>query len=250
MSQNKYFFKCTWCLQPSVFLGDVCFGRTQYFKDKNHLERLGDFLFFNLFNLLKMDSKQLNPKYTMCIETPRMWLCLPHIDDVALYASFMNTDDAHTFLAAHNFMSIEDEVEWINRVNKSKTDVVLSLIPKELGKVIGVMGIHGINHMHQTCRTGANIGNVKYQNKGFGTEAKMYVLKYAFHTLNMRKVCSAVHSNNPRSLQALKKAGYKVVGTQKEDLFRMGEYVDLHILEVFRNDWEIVFKRWKGKHGY
>lgn len=236
-------------LTTKCVLGDICFGCFQYLKDKNHLERLGDFCFLTYLNLLKMDSK-LDPKYTVCIETPRMWLCLPHTDDAALYASFMNTTDAHTFLAAHNFMSIENEIEWVNRVNNSSTDIVLSLIPKDLGEVIGVMGIHSINHVHQTCRTGANIGNAKYRDKGFGTEAKMHMLKHAFHTLNMRKVSSAVHSNNPRSLKALKKAGYKVVGTQKEQIFRMGEYVDLHIVEVFRSDWEIVFQEWKQKHEY
>lgn len=197
-----------------------------------------------------MDSKQLDPKYTVCIETPRMWLCLPHTDDAWLYASFMNTSDTHTFLSAHSFMSVAEETEWIHRVNNSKTDLVLSLIPKELGKVIGVMGIHKINHVHGTCMTGSNIGDEKHRNKGFGTEAKMHMLKHAFHTLNMRKVCSEVHSNNPRSLKALEKAGYKIIGTRKENFFCMGEYVDSHILEVFREDWENVFQEWKEKHRY
>ncbi len=61
------------------------------------------------------------------------------------------------------------------------------------------MGIHRINWKDRTATTGAVIGEKAYWDKGYGSEAKMLVLDYAFNMLNLRKICSQVLAFNKRS---------------------------------------------------
>jgi len=109
------------------------------------------------------------------------------------------------------------------------------------------MGLHQIDFIHGTAVTGAIIGEKEYQGKGYGTDAKMTLLNYAFNTLNLRKVCSDVISFNKRSLAYSKKCGYKIEGRQKQQFYRSGKYYDRVFLAIFRKNWPKIWAEWSKK---
>ncbi len=84
-----------------------------------------------------------------------------------------------------------------------------------------------------------------HQGQGYGTEAKMLLLDYAFNTLNLRKVCSTVLAFNGRSQRYNEKCGYVVEGVQKAQVFRDGSYHDLILMAVFRDDWLPVWREYQ-----
>jgi RimJ/RimL family protein N-acetyltransferase len=91
------------------------------------------------------------------------------------------------------------------------------------------------------------IGEKEYWGKGYGTEAKMLLLHYAFDTLNLRKICSSVISFNERSHKYSLKCGYKEEGRRKAQLFRDGKYWDEIQLAVFRKDWLLLWKKFQAE---
>jgi RimJ/RimL family protein N-acetyltransferase len=135
------------------------------------------------------------------------------------------------------------EREWLESLNKkSNTNVVLTIVVK--GKAIGIMGIHNICWTDGTATTGAFIGEKEYQGKGYGTDAKMALLNYAFNTLNLRKIKSEVKSFNTCSLKYSKKCGYKPEGCLKKHCFANGKYWDVIILGLFKEDWLPYWKKY------
>jgi RimJ/RimL family protein N-acetyltransferase len=109
------------------------------------------------------------------------------------------------------------------------------------------MGLHHISWIHRTATTGALIGEAQYRGNGYGTEAKMLLLDYAFRTLNLRKVCSNVIAFNERSQRYNEKCGYQVEGTQRKHIFRGGVYHDLILMAVFCEDWLPLWEAWKSQ---
>jgi RimJ/RimL family protein N-acetyltransferase len=122
------------------------------------------------------------------------------------------------------------------------------MIEKDSEKLIGVMGFHKIDTLNRNAGTGSNIGLSEFRGKGLGTEAKLYLLEYAFKTLGLHKVRSSVIDYNQSSIKSLEKCGYEQCGVRKEDLFRDGALRDLYLYEVFRPNWEKAFGKWKKKH--
>lgn len=168
-------------------------------------------------------------------------------EDVPLCLKWINDPEVREYLSVYQPMMEADENEWFESLHKQKdTNIVLTIVVD--GKAIGVMGLHHISMKDGVATTGAYIGEKEYWNKGYGTEAKMLLLHYAFHTLNLRKVCSSVIAFNERSHAYSLKCGYKEEGRRKKQIYRNGEYHDEILLAVFREDWQPLWETFAEEH--
>lgn len=169
-------------------------------------------------------------------------------EDIPLITTWINDQEVHQFLEISAPMSPEDEMKWHESIGtKKETDVIFAIVLEKSDEIIGVMGLHHINHKDKTATTGSFIGRKDLWSKGYGTEAKMLVLEYAFNTLNLRKTCSAVYDFNGRSKRCLEKCGYVVEGCRKEQKFRNGRYCDEFLLAVFKTDFIPLWEKYKKK---
>lgn len=165
-------------------------------------------------------------------------------EDVVQITEWMNDQEVTAFLSACFPLHLSQEEKWIEDVNQSTKDFVFGLQTND-NHFIGVMGLHGINFIDRFGKTGAYIGNKEYWGKGYGSEAKMILLDYAFNTLNLRKINSSVAAFNPRSHNYLKKCGYKEEGVRKKQIFHNGEYHDEILLSVFQEDWLALWRQFQ-----
>ncbi|MEX1014852.1 MAG: GNAT family protein [Candidatus Paceibacterota bacterium] len=167
--------------------------------------------------------------------------------DIPLLLRWINDPEVTQYLSAYLPMMEEDEREWFNSLSSKKPyDIVLTIMVD--CNPIGVIGIHNVSLKDRTATTGALIGEKDCWGKGYGTEAKMILLNYAFNTLNLRKINSSVFEFNERSYAYSIKCGYKEEGVRKQQLFRNGKYWDEILLTVFKEDWIPVWEEYKKKH--
>jgi RimJ/RimL family protein N-acetyltransferase len=160
----------------------------------------------------------------------------PSLEDVPTLTRWVNDPELRRFIKRPFPMTLHGEAEWIQSLLKrSDTDVVLVLDLK--GTHIGMMGIHRINWKDRTANTGAFIGEKQYWGKGYGTDAKMVLIDYAFNTLGLRKLSSHVYAFNERSIAYSKHCGYVEEGRLIRQRFIEGEYHDEVILSLFKEQW-------------
>lgn len=142
----------------------------------------------------------------------------------------------------------QQEKEWIDRIGKDDKEIHLIVEAVETGGkrvTIGIMGIHRINWKDRVAYTGAMIGEHKYLNKGYGTDAKMSLIEYAFNTLNLHKLCSNVFDFNQRSLKYSLKCGYQEEGRRRKHAFIQGQYRDVIELGVLKEEWLPVLEKYR-----
>lgn len=169
-------------------------------------------------------------------------------DDIPFITAWINDPEITKFLKVNVPMTPEDEMKWFESISAKKpNDIVFAIVLKENDEMIGVMGLHHVNFLDGLARTGSFIGVKDYWSKGYGTEAKMLVLEYAFNTLNLRKVCSAVYDFNGRSKKCLEKCGYHEEGCWKSHAYRNGSYHDLFQMAVFKEDFLPLWEKFNGK---
>lgn len=167
--------------------------------------------------------------------------------DVPDLVKWINDQDITQFVTRLYPMTEQEEEEWLQDLPKRKSDVVLGIVTKHDGKLIGTIGLHRIDHVHGTAVTGTIIGDKSCWGKGYGTEAKMLLLDFAFNRLNLHSIRSDVIAYNGRSLAYGKKCGYEEVGRLPEWIHRNGVRHDLVILVVtalrWRPLWDVYSKR-------
>ncbi|MBI4992015.1 MAG: GNAT family N-acetyltransferase [Candidatus Harrisonbacteria bacterium] len=164
--------------------------------------------------------------------------------DLEHITRWINDHEVTQYLTIYLPTTRKNEEGWLDSLNKDKENIVLAIETLD-GKFIGTMGIHQINWKDRTATTGALIGEKEYWGKGYGTDAKMLLLEYAFHTLNLRKICSVVFSFNKRSLRYSLHCGYKIEGTKRKQMFRKGRYWDEIILGLFKEEWLPIWRRYR-----
>ncbi|MSU55562.1 MAG: N-acetyltransferase [Candidatus Taylorbacteria bacterium] len=165
--------------------------------------------------------------------------------DIPLAMKWMNDPEVSEFLNSHLPLTLKNEEEWYNGVSSDKNQAVFIIVVKDCP--IGIMGIHRINWFDRTATTGAVIGEKEYWGKGYGTDAKMILLDYAFNTLNLRKIFSSVIAFNKRSLQYSLHCGYVLEGRGRQEIFRKGRYWDRIILGLFKREWLPHWRSYKKK---
>jgi len=178
----------------------------------------------------------------------RVVLRLPDKErDMELFLQWFNDEEVMRFLWVRYPLTRKGEEEWFDRISESKTDFVFVIETTDSSIPIGVIGLHQISYPDGTAVTGTTIGNQEYWGKGYGTDAKMLLLRYAFHTLGLRKICSSVWAFNERSHRYALKCGYHEEARRKDQVFKDGEYHDEILMAVYRQDWEKVWEEYKNQ---
>ena len=181
------------------------------------------------------------------LKSNRITMRPPCEGDAPYFTKWMNDPEVRLYLTRYLPISESDEVEWIRNLGKrSATDVTLVIVVD--GKPIGVMSIGQINWKDRTGTTGAVIGNKEYWGRGYGTDAKMAVLDYAFNTLNLRKIMSRVWAFNKRSLAYSLHCGYTTEGRLRKQHFANGRFYDEILLGLFKKEWLPYWRSYRKKH--
>lgn len=167
--------------------------------------------------------------------------------DLLKAVRWMNNDEVRYFIARYLPVSRDEEGDWFDGLKNREKDIVLAIEMKKTREFIGVIGIHRIDFHNRTATTGTVIGEKKFWGKGYGTEAKMLLLRYAFEELNLHKICSGAIEYNKRSLAYSKKCGYRVEGVLKKQFFKKGKYRDEVLLAVFKEDWKKAWNIYRRK---
>lgn len=167
-------------------------------------------------------------------------------DILFLLEWFNDHDETLCFLGGPLPKTEAEEEKWVANLGSggaSPSNIVFMIALCKGDVPIGTMGIHGINWIDRTARTGAAIGNKKYRSGGYGSEAKELVLRFAFESLGLNRIGSLVLSSNLRSIAYNKKCGYKIEGTLRQAKFSGGKFVDEVIMSILREDWDKRNKR-------
>lgn len=128
----------------------------------------------------------------------------------------------------------EAEVEgWVEEPD----DATVRFVVEVDGEVIGQCQLDKLDHYRGLCDLGISLGRA-YWGKGFGQDAVRTLVGYAFHYLNMRKVCLEVLADDERAVGAYKKVGFVEEGRLRLQAWFEGEYRDALVMGLLRDEWK------------
>lgn len=154
-------------------------------------------------------------KYFKKIVDKNLYLSPINIDDAEQFTEWVNNLDLTVNLSvAPCILTIEKEKQLLE--NLCKEGYHFSIVKLKNDELIGICGLLSVDKINRTSEAGIFIGNKKYWNKGYGTEAMNLLLDYSFNLLNMNSIFLRVHSFNERAIRCYKKCGFKEIGIRRE----------------------------------
>lgn len=150
-------------------------------------------------------------------------------------------ETAKYFLLQH--IDEDTHRNWLERQKEEKPSTVAFFIDVD-GVKIGVVYVHSIDYVNGTGMEGTFLKpNVIEKYPGVIVVASYLLREYYFNTLKMHKLNGEVLGNNARALNFTKQLGFVLEGVQKEQYYKDGQYIDLHLLGMFKQDWEKTAKK-------
>jgi RimJ/RimL family protein N-acetyltransferase len=172
-------------------------------------------------------------------------LCPLEVGDAPVIYRGINHPDAYGFLLNTDPKGLGFEEDWIKSKQKpDERDLTVGICTLE-GILIGTMGLHRIDLLHGKATTGSVIFDETYRNQGYGTDAKMTLLDYAFNMLGLEVVESRAIGFNDRSSAYSQKCGYKVEARLRSRFYRFGQRHDEIVLSVVRDEWLPLWEEYK-----
>lgn len=156
------------------------------------------------------------------------------------YVEWLNNWEVSRFLAPGipTLLSMDDEVEWYENRRRKGNSFVFAILTLADHRLIGNCGLENVDFKNRTAMFGIFIGDPKFQNKGYGTDAARTLLRYAFEQLGLNRVELEVYDFNPRAMRAYEKAGFRRDGVRRQALYRDGRFHDIYLMSILREEWD------------
>lgn len=135
----------------------------------------------------------------------------------------------------------EKELKDYFKLQKLPYSVMFAICKNEDGMYIGNGRLSQIDWVNKECVYGRLIGEKNLKGKGFGSEALILLLRYAFSVLGMNRVYSSAVITNKISIRSNLKIGMKKEGIFKEASYKNGKFVDRVAFAFLAKDF---FKRY------
>lgn len=135
--------------------------------------------------------------------------------------------------------TIDDTRRLINKfIDKYKNHLSIrwGISNKEEDKLIGTCGYHNWVKGYFKAELGYELSSA-YWRKGIMAEALQKVINFGFQEMNLNRIEALVYPDNLASLNMLKKIGFKQEGLLKEYALFNGEFTDLVMLSLLKNDY-------------
>jgi RimJ/RimL family protein N-acetyltransferase len=185
-------------------------------------------------------SETLREASTPVIETERLILRAPHIDDVRTVVALANDRRVAegTARIPHPYR-VSDAKEWIDSVNRPAGEETF-LITLADGTIIGACGLH--------LRDAAapDIGywlGVAHWGRGCATEAVRALIDYAFGELDHEVLQAGARVANPASRRLLEKCGFQWTGVGLYRIRAINSSAPVDRFRLERRVWASL-KRW------
>jgi|LGVF01.1.fsa_nt_gb RimJ/RimL family protein N-acetyltransferase len=142
------------------------------------------------------------------------------------------------------FVSKEYEKKWINdAIFSNGNSIKLAVCMKEKDKHVGNVYLNSIDHFNKSAKSGLIIGDKSAWGQGLGTEGYIILLHHAFHDLGLIRVSATQLLDNTASIRVHEKSGFKQEGIMRKAVFKNGEFHDLNLMSILREDFDLKMSK-------
>lgn len=145
--------------------------------------------------------------------------------------------------------SYEFHKEWFSKLQNDKLNQRWAIDVPDRG-IIGLSTIINIDWKNNHAWHGIMLGASDMRGKGYGPDAIMATMRYAFDELHMKRLDGSMIEYNKSSIRLYcEKLGWKQEGIRRSYYFRKGKYWDQIIVGITKEDYDellIKNKYWEN----
>ncbi len=162
-------------------------------------------------------------------------------DDLEPNYRWMNDGEVTRYLATRYPISRAEERRWLEgRPANGYAHGVFFAIETKNGVHIGNTNLMQVHPEDRKAAFGIMIGDKDYWSNGYGTDAIVTLLRFAFGEMNLNRVWLHTFDFNERAQACYRKCGFIEEGRLRQHYYAMGRYWDVVVMGVLRDEFEAL----------
>jgi RimJ/RimL family protein N-acetyltransferase len=157
--------------------------------------------------------------------------------DIENRVRWFNDPDVRKTLIINEQFELKKTIRWFEKLqaDDSRVEFVIETPQKT---PVGVIGLAGIDSAHQTAEIYLVIGQKEFWGKGVMLEAECLLIDWAFNSLGLEKIWAQTRSDNIASVITMKKIGFQIEGTLRNEKIVDGQRTTVLHLGLLREDFK------------
>ena len=168
-----------------------------------------------------------------------------HREDLPLFLTWINDPEVRSNLLFNNPVSIHQEEKWFSGMlarHEDEQPLTIEVRTEADWQTAGNTGFMSINRHESSAEVGIFIGDKRFWNQGYGTEAMRLMVSHGFNDLNFHRIFLHVFDTNPRAVRSYEKVGFQHEGRLREARYLEGRYVDVLVMSILKSEWVQIEK--------
>jgi len=176
--------------------------------------------------MIRGDKVYLTPLDPANAETSRRWVNDPAIN--------------RYLLSGQVPVTIDQEAEFYRRAASNwaaGTGYVFEIHATDDDTYIGICGLDDVSMRHRSAQIGILVGELERQDRGYGSDAIMTLVRFGFDTLGLNRIEIRSQADNDRSMYLYEKLGFTRVGRLRQATYTFGRFVDEALFDMLADEW-------------
>lgn len=194
---------------------------------------------------MKKEAKTMVERRALKMRGKKIGLAVLEKDDLPLFKKWLNDPRLSIFMREFDDMLADENVhEWYDQSIHDPDQVDFSIVNMKTGELAGACTLTNIDGRNSIAEARLFIGETQFWNKGYGSEALILLLDYAFNVLNLHNVRLNVNSINKKAIHVYEKLGFKLVGKLREGRTYLRKRYNLYIMDMLAREFDENHKSW------
>ncbi len=163
-------------------------------------------------------------------------------EDLPQIRVWVNDPEVRSLIGETRPMSPAGADDFYERVHGDRDRIWFVIALREDGRIIGETGLLRMFPAWRTTDMSLIIGDKAAWEQGYGREAMLLMLDYAFGYLNFHRVAVGVVGFNQRALRFYEKIGFRREGIQRDGYYHDHQYHDFVMMCILEDEYRALHK--------
>jgi UDP-4-amino-4,6-dideoxy-N-acetyl-beta-L-altrosamine N-acetyltransferase len=156
-------------------------------------------------------------------------------DDLEMVLRWRTSPDVTRYMLTDVPFDMENQRRWFERVSSDPDD--WHRIITCGGKPAGVANISGIDRLNGRCAAGMYVAERELRSFKLYVTVLWNTFDFVFLRLGLNRLPAPVMSGNKGIVRLNEFCGYKREGVLRRHVFKYGEYHDVTLMAILRDEW-------------
>jgi len=158
--------------------------------------------------------------------------------------NWLNDPEVHRhLLVGHVPITREEEERYYDLRTASSDSYDFEIHVASDGRYIGNIGLKDVSLIHRHAEIGLVIGSRDDWGKGYGADAIVACLGFAFLTLGLHCVSIRTDEHHERALALYRRIGFVETGRERGWIYRDGRFVDHVLFDMLETEYRDRYRR-------